>query len=60
MNDALADSERAQKYWLPGAKGDVANRIATNFPKNKPKLVAHYGRWKYNLSLNQNIFRRKK
>jgi hypothetical protein len=38
----------------------VANRAATNCPKNKPKLDPLYGNWKYNSSLNQNIFKRKR
>jgi hypothetical protein len=43
MNDTIADSEKAEKYLLPGTKGDVANRAATNCPKNKPKLDPLYG-----------------
>jgi hypothetical protein len=38
----------------------VANITPTNCTKNKPKLDPLYGSWKYNLSLNQNIFKRKR
>jgi hypothetical protein len=43
MNEDTADSEKAEKYWLPGTKGDVANTTATNCTKNKPKLDPLYG-----------------
>jgi hypothetical protein len=27
MNDAIADSEKAETYWLLGDKGDVSNTL---------------------------------